>query len=245
KSQCRLRTDRSHCDRFYHPGDQQHENHQQESVPRTPCEWGSDCNDHRHEHRAKFSHSHDDKQSDQKRKRCSYGVNCLKQFSDKGHHHNLKYSHPCRFAELCEHPEEHLTHKPQQVSNCKYDKSCRHLDDPMHRSKYRHTDLPYFLIPCQNQDKCHDTSKEHRSKYSHGEEVFETNARTKDSNRDRLTQCEWGSQCRHITDADHCRMYSHLSDNQHRNGRLIHCQWKEKCHDLSSYHRAKYSHPST
>ncbi|CAF3570084.1 unnamed protein product [Rotaria socialis] len=245
KSQCRLRTDHSHCDHFYHPGDQQHESHQQGSASRTPCEWGSDCNDQRHEHRANFSHPHDDKRQDQKRKRCFYGVNCLKQFSDKGHHHNLKYSHPCRFAELCGHPEEHLTHEPQQVSNCKYDKSCRNLGDPMHRSKYRHTDLPYFLIPCQDQDKCHDTSNEHRSEYSHGEEVFETNARTEDSNRDRLTQCKWGSQCRHITDADHCRMYSHLSDNQHRNDRLVPCQWKGKCHDHSSYHRAKFSHPST
>lgn len=46
------------------------------------------------------------------------------------------------------------------------------MTDPFHRAKYRHTDLPDFLVPCRDQ-KCPNTTDDHRTKYSHGEDVFE------------------------------------------------------------------------
>ena len=50
-------------------------------------------------------------------------------------------------------------------------KLCRQLIDPIHRAKYRHTNLPDFLIPCRNQKHCQDNKIEHRIKYSHGEQI--------------------------------------------------------------------------
>jgi hypothetical protein len=61
------------------------------------------------------------------------------------------------------------------VSMCKHDKSCKQLDDPLHRAAYRHTDLPDFLIPCRDKAVCRDKSSKHRIKYSHGEQVYKTN----------------------------------------------------------------------
>ncbi|CAF3772805.1 unnamed protein product [Rotaria sp. Silwood1] len=100
---------------------------------------------------------------------CSYGINCLTQFSDDGSTHNSKYSHPCRFAELCRDLEPHLTHEPRRATACAFDQKCKSLSDPYHRAKYRHSGLPYFLSPCRYQSKCKDNTEKHRIKYSHGE----------------------------------------------------------------------------
>ena len=106
---------------------------------------------------------------------CDDSVNCLLQHSSsESKAHNAKYSHPCRFSELCrsksDHP--HLEHIPHPVSMCTYDDKCRDLGDPLHRAKFRHTDLPDFLFPCRDQKDCRNRSHEHRVKYSHGEDVF-------------------------------------------------------------------------
>lgn len=108
---------------------------------------------------------------------CSSGINCLIQFSDNGSSHNSKYSHPCRFAELCRDYEPHLTHEPRRATPCSLDQKCKLLVDPHHRAKYRHSGLPYFLIPCRYQSKCRDMTEKHRIKYSHGEQVLETMAK--------------------------------------------------------------------
>ena len=105
---------------------------------------------------------------------CRHGINCLTQFSADGSTHNSTYSHPCRFAELCRNHEPHLTHEPRQVPGCHLDKKCQLLSNTRHRAKYRHSDLPYFLIPCRFQSQCKDNTEKHRIKYSHGEQVLET-----------------------------------------------------------------------
>ncbi len=66
----------------------------------------------------------------------------------------------------------HLTHEPHPAPTCKDDRKCSKLSDPLHRASYRHTGWPDFLIPCPEQYKCSDKSNNHRSRYSHGEQVF-------------------------------------------------------------------------
>ncbi|CAF3434099.1 unnamed protein product [Rotaria socialis] len=104
---------------------------------------------------------------------CPKSIDCPIQFSNDGKDHNSKFSHPCRFAELCRDPEAHLTHETRQVTTCELDKKCQSLCDPIHRALYRHTDLPYFLIPCKFQATCTDVSDKHCIKYSHGQRVLE------------------------------------------------------------------------
>ncbi|CAF3876655.1 unnamed protein product [Rotaria sp. Silwood1] len=107
-------------------------------------------------------------------KPCPDNVNCLLQYTTDGSEtrHNSKFSHPCRFSELCRNKEPHLTHDIHPSPLCSYDKNCNKLTDPIHRAEYRHTNLPDFLVPCRLQKKCTDKSNEHRIKYSHGEKVF-------------------------------------------------------------------------
>jgi len=105
---------------------------------------------------------------------CRDSVNCLLQYSsEESKSHNKKYSHPCRYAELCrsisDHP--HLEHNPHLVPLCSYDKNCRDLVIPIHRAQYRHSNLPDFLYPCQYQRNCKNKTTEHRIKYSHGEKI--------------------------------------------------------------------------
>lgn len=177
-------------------------NHQENSFDHSVCEWGFDCNDQRQEHRTKFLHE---------QKRCWYGVNCLHQFSEKGNNHNLKYSHPCRFADLCKYQEKHLTHESLNVSDCKYHPNCTKLVDPVHRSKFRHTPLPYFLIPCRDKSSCKNKTTKHRKKYSHGEKVDEPIGSDENSNLNQIIPCRWGSECRYKDDKEHCKRYTHLS----------------------------------
>jgi uncharacterized protein (TIGR02452 family) len=106
---------------------------------------------------------------------CRDNVNCLIQYSSHdASDHNAKYSHPCRFSELCKKKEPHLTHEPHHVSMCKNDQTCSRLDDPVHRAEYRHSDLADFLVPCRSKATCRDKTEEHRTKYSHGENVYRT-----------------------------------------------------------------------
>lgn len=125
----------------------------------------------------------------------------------------MKYSHPCRYAEFCRNPEEHFTHEPHLVPYCKYEK-CRKLGDPMHRSKFLHMNLPYFLIPCRDQPKCSNSSEEHRIKYSHGEEVCQTTSTTNHNDQTRPKPCKGASNCQSIKDEKHSKKYSHPLDTQ-------------------------------
>ncbi|CAF3704753.1 unnamed protein product [Rotaria sp. Silwood1] len=106
------------------------------------------------------------------RKPCSNSINCLLQYSDSKEH-NEKYSHPCRFSELCrsipDHP--HLEHISHLVPICQYNKICRERGNPIHRAQHRHSDLPDYLVPCRYQQGCSDKTDKHRIKYSHGEKV--------------------------------------------------------------------------
>ncbi|CAF2891665.1 unnamed protein product [Rotaria sp. Silwood2] len=104
---------------------------------------------------------------------CFNSINCPIQFSKNGQDHNSKFSHPCRFAEHCRNPEPHLTHESRRVHMCHLDDKCQSLCDPIHRALFRHTNLPYFLIPCQFQGNCTNESDQHHIKYSHGERVLE------------------------------------------------------------------------
>ena len=114
-------------------------------------------------------------------KLCPDSVNCLRREDPD---HNQKYSHPCRYSELCRNisGEPHLTHAPHKVPNCRYDPNCRLVADPIHRASYRHAGLADFLIPCRYQKDCRTISPgyqkeqspkslEHRKIYSHGERV--------------------------------------------------------------------------
>ncbi|CAF1010364.1 unnamed protein product [Rotaria sordida] len=101
---------------------------------------------------------------------CSESVYCLRQ---QIRDHTKKYSHPCRFNELCRNKahESHLVHENHKVSKCPNDVNCSERTNPVHRAKYRHTDLPDYLIPCRYQEECYDRSKQHRMKFFHGEEL--------------------------------------------------------------------------
>jgi hypothetical protein len=190
----------THCQEYSHPGD--------ENMHHMPCGWGSDCNDQSKQHLASFSHSHIEKQHDHQRKTCMHSVNCYIQFSKDGSKHNSKYSHPCRFAELCRNPEAHLTHEPLNASQCSYDKNCNKLDNAVHRSRYRHTHLPYFLIPCRDKADCIDKSNDHRIKYSHGEKVCEPKSIAQGDNHHQQKTCQWGGKCTDESN-DHRARFSH------------------------------------
>ncbi|CAF3383056.1 unnamed protein product [Rotaria socialis] len=192
---------------------------------------------------------------------CRDNVNCLFQFSVHGaSDHNAKYSHPCRYSELCRNKESNFTHEFHQVSKCKYDKSCNKLDDPFHRAEYRHTELPDFLVPCRDQCACVNNTNKHRIKYSHGEKVYRTkttpekerasSAPKREHGSNALSRCQWGSKCWNIGDRKHCEQFAHSTpghseDNirqasqQHKNP----CRYGAKCYSTSSNHRAEYSHP--
>ncbi|CAF2714671.1 unnamed protein product [Rotaria sp. Silwood2] len=184
---------------------------------------------------------------------CQDNVNCLLQHSSKHQEeHNSKYSHPCRFSELCKDKEPHFTHEPHRVLMCKHDKKCTQLDDAFHRAAYRHTDLPDFLVPCRDQRTCHDTSKTHRIKFSHGEDVYPKTSIAKQEShtdspaarqgkKDGRASCQWGSKCRDITNAQHRAEYSHETDGPSHEGP---CKYGATCYDNSSYHRARFSHHS-
>jgi hypothetical protein len=101
---------------------------------------------------------------------CPDSVYCLNQnYQD----HYEKYSHPCRFNELCRRQadEPYLVHERHNVPKCSKDSDCPERTDPVHRAKYRHTNLPDYLFPCRYQDSCYDKSPDHRIKFSHGEEL--------------------------------------------------------------------------
>ena len=159
---------------------------------------------------------------------CRDSVNCLQQTSED---HCKKYSHPCRFSELCQrqYNEPYFTHEPHRVEMCVSDKSCRRLDNPSHRATFRHTGRPDFLIPCRNQTACRDRSFEHRIKYSHGEKIHLKSATTEyyskdqqkissDAIQDKRTACRHGSKCRDQNERQHCAKYSHPSDQNHLRG---------------------------
>jgi hypothetical protein len=101
---------------------------------------------------------------------CRDSVYCLNQNSKD---HTNEYSHPCRFNELCRRAAEepHLVHERHSVSKCSQDRDCSEQTDPVHRAKFRHTNLPDYLIPCRFQEGCYNKSSEHRIKYFHGEEL--------------------------------------------------------------------------
>ena len=101
---------------------------------------------------------------------CPYSINCL--FREQSHH-TKEYSHPCIYSELCPNKdkEPHLTHEPHHVEQCSSKDSCRKLDDPHHRARYRHKGYPDFLLPCPDGERCGDKSWDHKVKYSHGEQV--------------------------------------------------------------------------
>ncbi|CAF1419003.1 unnamed protein product [Adineta ricciae] len=139
---------------------------------------------------------------------CRENVNCLLQLSNEKDH-NSKFSHPCRFSELCRNREANLTHEPHQAPTCVMDKDCSRLIDPHHRAQYRHTGLPDYLLPCRHQRKCDDTSEKHRIKYSHGEQVYELSSLGAGRDSTDIIPCKWGSKCRDMDNQQHSRKYSH------------------------------------
>ncbi|CAF1007420.1 unnamed protein product, partial [Didymodactylos carnosus] len=113
-------------------------------------------------------YGHDDEST--KRIPCPRSINCLLQGAAE---HMKKFSHPCQYSELCQKKDDepHLTHEPHAADQCSSNRSCKRLDDPVHRTKYRHSGMPDFLIPCRDQQSCQINSFEHRVKYSHGEDI--------------------------------------------------------------------------
>jgi hypothetical protein len=199
---------------------------------------------------------------------CHDSINCLRR---EDNDHMKKYSHPCEYAELCRHKnkEPYLTHESYVVDNCSKGQSCKELDNPAHRAKYRHIGMPDFLISCRYQQQCHDKSYEHCSKYSHGEyvELSSKDAYPKEpppiplhdpypherkldhKQRSEQIRCRDGLQCRKIHDAHHCSKYSHSDKQHHRSGESnfrpkISCDYGIRCRDIGNPdHCSKYSHP--
>ena len=101
---------------------------------------------------------------------CNDSIYCLNQNTRE---HTDRFSHPCRFNEVCRRmaDEPHLVHQHHKVSKCSDDRDCRERTDAVHRAKFRHSGLPDFLVPCRHQEMCYDKTPEHRIKYSHGEEI--------------------------------------------------------------------------
>ncbi len=108
---------------------------------------------------------------------CKDSIYCLDQYStEKSLSHNQRYSHPCRFSELCQniHNMSHciqFTHNKLDIPKCQLDTNCTKLNDPVHRCSFRHTGLPDYLYPCRYQQECRNSSFEHRTKYFHGEKI--------------------------------------------------------------------------
>ncbi|CAF0966811.1 unnamed protein product [Adineta ricciae] len=140
---------------------------------------------------------------------CRDSIYCLL-LEDKDH--TVKYSHRCRFNELCRNKdkEPHLTHEPHRVPQCSDDKDCSNRTNPLHRAQFRHTGLPDFLIPCRNEDNCYGKTTEHLIKYFHGEEIppFKKNKVTGGRH---LTPCRYGAKCRLTEDPQHTAKYSHTT----------------------------------
>ena len=105
--------------------------------------------------------------------RCTDGHDCHLQY-DESDEHNARYSHPCRWSELCKNmsrSSEHahkFTHDTHHASPCKYgSEECTKVTDPEHRRAYRHEGLPDFLQPCKHKDLCSNRSTEHLKEYQH------------------------------------------------------------------------------
>ncbi|CAF3923209.1 unnamed protein product [Rotaria sp. Silwood1] len=167
---------------------------------------------------------------------CRDSINCLLQASEN---HCKKYSHPCRFSELCQNKdkEPYLTHETHRVDVCALDKSCRRLDDPCHRAMFRHTGRPDFLIPCRDQAACPNRSFEHRMKYSHGEKVHQITATAVEKLRSPSSASMLSSES---DSKDQQKTSYHRSHKE-----KIPCRHGSKCYDqMNPRHCSQYSHPS-
>jgi hypothetical protein len=108
---------------------------------------------------------------------CKDSIYCLDQYAPgKSADHNQTYSHPCRFSELCLniHNSPHciqFTHSEHDVPQCRLNMNCSQIGDPVHRCSYRHTGLSDYLFPCRDQQRCRNSTLEHRKKYFHGEKI--------------------------------------------------------------------------
>ena len=172
--------------------------------------------------------------------RCHDSVYCLNQNSND---HIAKYSHPCRFNELCRNQasEPHLTHERHNVPKCSDDKNCAKLTDPIHRAEYRHTNLSDYLVPCRHQEGCYDKSSEHRKKYSHGEELPSIKS-------------ELSSGITYLT-INTKKLFLFVSENKTttaaqsggtKGSHLYPCKYGADCRSQKNpQHLAKYSHPSS
>ncbi|CAF4356816.1 unnamed protein product [Rotaria sp. Silwood2] len=241
------------------------EDHMLWFIHRSKCPYDSDCQLVRADvkHANQFEHPQYSLVQPTKLVPCRDSINCLCQEDTD---HMKTYSHPCPYTELCRQKirEPHLTHESYVVGSCSNGKSCRILDDPLHRAKYRHTDMPDLLIPCRYQQQCHDKSYEHRIKYSHGEyvELSPKDTYSKGSPppisplyQDRtldykqLTPCRHGLGCPYIYDTHHRSQYSHSDEQHHRSGESNHrqkipCKHGIQCRDIGNpNHRSKYLHP--
>ncbi|CAF3326108.1 unnamed protein product [Rotaria socialis] len=146
---------------------------------------------------------------------CADSIYCLIQ---NERDHTDKYSHFCRFNELCRNQagEPHLVHKKHNVPKCLEDKSCSERTNPVHRAEYRHSGLPDYLIPCHFQDTCYDKTPDHRLRFFHGEEI----PRIRKSNtpkshhvgaalKAKLPPCRHGNECRSMKNTQHTARFSH------------------------------------
>ncbi|CAF2836536.1 unnamed protein product [Rotaria sp. Silwood2] len=206
---------------------------------------------------------------DKKIESCPYSINCVLQESSK---HMKEYSHPCPYSELChsKDKEPYLTHEPHNVEQCSLKNSCKKLDDPLHRAKYRHPGYPDFLIPCLSGSNCRDKTLDHRTKYSHGEHVeigrdkihetpqksssklrseYQEKESDREEKRDQRTVCRYGSECHDQNNSNHCSKYSHPRERRAKpsassSHERTPCRYGLNCRDTNdSRHCSKYSHP--
>jgi uncharacterized protein (TIGR02452 family) len=174
---------------------------------------------------------------------CPDNVNCLRQLGDDAATHNSKYSHPCRFSELCRNPEPHLTHEPHQVPMCKTGDNCNKLTDAIHRAKYRHRDMPDFLIPCRFKQACRDISDKHRIKYSHGEQTMGSIRSV--AAKGKREYFSYRYLCSFYLIADNTQFQRNQQSTNQDHGHLqrIACRWGSQCRDIGDKrHCERYSH---
>ncbi|UJR16901.1 hypothetical protein I4U23_003799 [Adineta vaga] len=175
--------------------------------------------------RAKRDNSTHEMQKDQnssrhmkKRNECLYGIECRLQYSEKNStQHNTKYTHPCRWSELCtnQDKEPHLTHANHRAHQCRNRDACKDIIDPVHRAKYRHENLPDFLVPCKYQQKCRDSTWTHRVKYSHGELAGDDNKHGTTRSKSDQSKSKSSTNANYITGMDHYEPDNRSSDHSY------------------------------
>ncbi|CAF0999293.1 unnamed protein product [Didymodactylos carnosus] len=165
-------------EQYTHPLQQQYQPHRQQQQHQQGQQRKPDSSDEQKPEQEKQSQN----------PVCRHSIHCLVQYSrNEAEEHNNKYTHPCRFSEICRERADRkhslqFTHDEHKVPTCRHDQQCTQKHDPLHRYEFRHTGLPDLLRPCKYQTKCRQkSSEEHTISFFHGENIPLTTGHTSGS----------------------------------------------------------------